>query len=392
MSRNDGRKVYLDYSASTPLDPRVEEAMRPYWAEWYGNASSAHAQGRAAEDAIEQAREHISRLLNCRPSELVFTSGGSESDNLALRGAGLVQRRRTGARRIVTTDAEHSAVSKTAAFMAEWLGFEADFVPVDRYGFTDTEAVAASAGGAAVISLMLANNEVGTVQDVAALAKLAHGAGAVFHTDAVQAGGQVPLDMQALGVDLLSLSAHKFYGPKGAGLLYVRDGIELAPSQTGGSHEQNRRAGTHYTPGIVGMAAALEFAAAEREARIAHLTARRDQLISGVVGSVSGVELTGHPTDRLPGHASFVIDGVDSNLLLMHLDARGVMASSGSACKTGDPEPSGVLLALGYSREQALAGLRLTVGLHTSEDDIDYALTVLADAVAAVRRLQTTLA
>ncbi len=392
MSRITGRKVYLDYSASTPLDPRVEEAMRPYWSEWYGNASSAHTQGRAAEDAVEQARERIARVLNCRPSELVFTSSGSESDNLALRGAALVQRRRTGAPRIVTTHAEHSAVSKTAAWMAEWLGFEAEFVAVDRYGRAETGALSAALKGAAVVSLMLANNEVGTVQDVATLAELAHGAGAVFHTDAVQAGGQIQLDVQALGVDLLSLSAHKFYGPKGVGLLYVRDGIELAPAQSGGSHEQNRRAGTHYTPGIVGLAAALDLSAAEREARVAHLTARRDQLVEGLVRGISGAELTGHPTERLPGHASFIIDGVDSNLLLMHLDARGVMASSGSACKTGDPEPSEVLLALGYSREQALAGLRLTVGLHTSEDDIDYALSVLAEAVAAVRRLQKTLA
>ena len=386
MSR-PSHPVYLDYSASTPLDPRAEAAMQPYLQGAFGNASSAHAYGRAAEAAIEDARERIAVLLNARPVEIVFTSGGSESDNLALRGVGLAVRRLTGRSRLVTTHVEHSAVSKTAAAMADWLDFEVTFAPVDEYGRALPEAVAQAAPEAAVVSLMLANNEVGTLQDVAGLAALVHANGAFFHTDAVQAGGQMALDVQALGVDLLSLSAHKFYGPKGVGLLYVRERTPIAPVNTGGSHEHGLRAGTSNAAGIVGMAAALELAMAELAARTAHLAARRDQLVEGILSTVSGAVVSGHPTERLSSHASFVFDGVDGNLLLMHLDARGVLASSGSACKTGNPEPSDVLLAMGFSREEALSGLRLTVGLQTTEADIEYAVSMVAESVAAVRRL-----
>jgi cysteine desulfurase len=386
------RPIYLDHSASTPLSEAAAQAMQPYLAVDYGNASSAHAQGRAADTAIEDARERIAALLNCRPAEIVFTSGGTESDNLALRGAALAQRRRTGALKIVTTRVEHSAVSKTAAHLAAWHDFEAVFVPVDRAGRAFPEPLEAATNGAAVVSLMIANNEVGTLQDVAPLAALAHARGALFHTDAVQAGGQLVLDVQALGVDLLSLSAHKFYGPKGVGLLYVRDGTPLAPMQTGGSHEHGLRAGTSNTPGIVGMAAALQQALEDLPARTAHLQTRRDQLIEGVLAQVPGAHLTGDPDDRLPGHASFVFEGVDGNLLLMHLDARGVMASSGSACKTGNPEPSEVLLALGYPRDLALSGLRLTVGLSTTEAEIEAAVARVADSVTAVRRLHSAYA
>lgn len=380
--------VYLDYSASTPLDPAAAEAMRPYLDAYYGNASSAHAQGRAAEAAIEDARERLARLLHCQPAEIVFTSGGTESDNLALRGGALAQRQHTGANGIVTARVEHTAVSKTAAQLAEWHGFEAVFVGVDHEARPLAAEVEAAAEGAALVSLMLANNEVGTLSDIAPLAVLAHTHGALFHTDAVQAGGQLALDVQELGVDMLSLSAHKFYGPKGVGLLYVREGTPLAPLQTGGSHEHGLRAGTSNTPGIVGMALALERALAELPARTAHTSARRDQLVDGILQSISGAYLTGHPLERLPGHASFVFEGVDGNLLLMHLEARGVMASSGSACKTGNPEPSEVLLAMGYPRELALAGLRLTVGLATTEADIEAAVLAVAESVAAVRQIQ----
>lgn len=386
------RNIYLDYSASTPLDPRVEAVMRPYQSERFGNASSAHAQGQAAEYAIEDARERAAQLLNCRPAEIVFTSGGTESDNLALRGAGLAVRRQTGRSRIVTAHVEHSAVSKTAEQMAEWLGFEAAFVPVDACGRAGVEAVEAAAADAALVSLMLANNEVGTLQDVQMLAEAAHRQGALFHSDAVQAGGQTRLDVQALGVDLLSLSAHKFYGPKGVGLLFVRQGTPLVPVNTGGGHERGLRAGTPNTPGIVGMVRALELATEEHDARANHLLARRDQLIAGILGGIAGAYLTGHASERLPGHASFVFDGVDGNLLLMHLDARGVMASSGSACHTGNPEPSEVLLAMGYPAGLALSGLRLTAGVHTTEAEIADAIGAVIESVEAVRRLQTAYA
>lgn len=379
--------VYLDYSASTPLDPAAAEAMRPYLSAHYGNASSAHAQGRAAEAAIEDARERIARLLHCQPAEVVFTSGGTESDNLALRGGALAQRQRTGANRVITTHVEHAAISKTAVQLAEWHGFEATFVDVDHEARPLPAGVEAAADGAALVSLMHANNEVGTVSDLAPLSALAHAQGALFHTDAVQAGGQLALDVQALGVDMLSLSAHKFYGPKGAGLLYVREGVPLIPTQTGGSHEHGLRAGTSNTAGIVGMVVALERAMAELPARTAHYSARRDQLIDGILSAIPGAHLTGHPIERLPNHASFVFEGVDGNLLLMHLDARGVMASSGSACKTGNPEPSEVLLAMGYPRDLAMAGLRLTVGLSTTKAEVEAAILATAESVAAVRQL-----
>jgi cysteine desulfurase len=386
------RAIYLDYSASTPLAPAAAQAMQPYLHIEYGNASSAHAQGRASEMAVEDAREQMAALLNCRPAEIIFTSGGTESDNLALRGAALAQRRRTGASRVVTTHVEHSAVSKTAAHLAEWHEFEAVFVPVDRAGRALPDALNVAANGAAVVSLMVANNEVGTLQNVTPLAALAHAHGALFHTDAVQAGGQLALDVQALGVDLLSLSAHKFYGPKGVGLLYVREGTPLAPLQTGGSHEHSLRAGTSNTPGIVGMAVALQQAIDTLPARVSQLQARRDQLIEGIMAQVTGAHVTGDPVHRLPGHASFVFEGVDGNLLLVHLDARGLMASSGSACKTGNPEPSEVLLALGYPRGLALSGLRLTVGLATTEADIEAAVSRVAESVTVVRRLHSAYA
>jgi cysteine desulfurase len=237
-------------------------------------------------------------------------------------------------------------------------------------------------------SSMYANNEVGTIQPIPQLAQAAHQRGILFHTDAVQAGGQLALDVQALDVDMMSLSAHKFYGPKGVGVLYVRDGIDLISTQTGGSHESGRRAGTLNTPLIVGMAKALEIAYAKQETHVAHYQTMRDFLIDGILAEVPGAQLTGHPANRLPSHASFVIPGMDSNTLLMHLDVNGIAASSGSACKTGNPEPSSVLLAMGYSPDEAVSGLRLTVGRQTTVEDVEYTIQVLAKAVEKLSRLQ----
>ncbi|MBL8163345.1 MAG: cysteine desulfurase, partial [Anaerolineae bacterium] len=351
------RTVYLDHSASTPTSATVLDAMLPYFATVYGNPSSSHWFGQQAEAAIEDSRERIARVLNCTPGEIVFTSGGSESDNLAIRGVAWALRKTRGATHLITTPIEHNAVRKTVDQLAEVMGFTQTVIPVSAYGIVDVEDFAcACRSDSSLGSVMLANNEIGSIQPIAALASLAHERGVLLHTDAVQAAGQVPLDVQALGVDLLSLSAHKFYGPKGVGVLYVRKGGELVPSQSGGSHEEGRRAGTHNTPLIVGMALALEQAYADFDARTAHYRARRDQLIDGVLRRVPGVELTGHPSLRLPAHASFAIEGVDSTTLLMHLDRRGIAASGGSACKTGNPEPSEVLLAMGYSHEAALGG------------------------------------
>lgn len=382
------RAVYLDHSATTPVDPRVLEAMLPYFSDFYGNGSSAHSFGRRAEHAVEDARESIARILNCQPNEIVFTSGGTESDNLALRGVAWA--RREQGKHIVVSAVEHSAILRTSAELTDSMGFERTLLPVDRHGTVDSEDFAAALRpDTTIASVMVANNEVGTIQPIAQLAALARERGVIFHTDAVQAAGQLSLDVQALGVDLMSLSAHKFYGPKGVGALYVRAGTALEPTQSGGSHENNRRAGTLNTPGIVGMAKALELAYSELDARTAHFQQRRDQLIDGVLSRVTGAQLTGHPEQRLPSHASFVVGGVDSNLLLMHLDMKGVAASSASACKTGNPEPSDVLLAMGYPRELALGSLRMTVGLQTREADVDYAVDTLTQAVEKLHRLRS---
>ncbi|NPV66820.1 MAG: cysteine desulfurase [Anaerolineae bacterium] len=385
---SSSRMVYLDYAATTPVDPRVLDAMLPFFTETYGNPSSIHRFGRAAEQAVEDARERVARILGCTPGEIVFTSCGSESDNLALRGAMLMARRDGRGQHLVTSPVEHSAVTQTARQLAELLGFAVTQVPVDRHARVDPADVArACREDTALVSVMYANNEVGTVQPLAAIAATAHQHGALMHTDAVQAAGQLPLDVQALGVDLLAISAHKFYGPKGIGALYVRNGIALAPSQSGGGQENGRRAGTHNVAFIVGLARALEIAYEEATQYNARYQQLRDRLIDGILARVPDAQLTGHPRERLPNNASFVFQHVDGNALLMHLDLKGIAASSGSACKVGSPEPSAVLLSMGFDRTWALGGLRLTVGRHTTDEDIDYALEVIPDAVERVRKL-----
>lgn len=381
------RSVYLDHSASTPVDPRVLDAMLPYFTADFGNGSSAHRFGRAAERAIEDARESMAHIFHVQADSIIFTSGGTESDNLAVRGAAWSRAGR--GRHLITTPVEHPAVVNTVTQLAARMGFERTLLPVDSFGSVDLEdAAAAMRPDTTLISVVYANNEVGTIQPIPQIAALARERGVLSHTDAVQAAGQLSLDMEALGVDMLSISAHKFYGPKGVGALILRDGVDLETVQTGGSHEGGRRAGTSNTPGIVGMAKALELAYAEREARVAHLQAMRDLLIDGVLTRVPGARLTGHPTQRLPSHASFIIDGVDGSTLLMHMDVRGVAVSSGSACKTGNPEPSAVLLAMGYAPADALGSLRMTVGKDTHADDIEYAVETLSAVVDKLRRLQ----
>ncbi len=382
------RSIYLDHSATTPTDARVLEAMLPYFSEVYGNGSASHSFGRKAEQAIEDARASIARVLHCGADEIVFTSGGTEADNLALRGAAWALRERGS--HLITSAVEHDAVANTVAQLADVMGFSRTLLPVDSNGQVNVEDFAAAIQAhTTVASVIYANNEVGTLEPIAQLSALARERGVIFHTDAVQAAGQLSLDVQALGVDLMSISAHKFYGPKGVGALFVRDGIDLVASQSGGSHENYRRSGTYNTPGIVGMATALELAYRELDARTAHFRARRDQLIDGVLSRVPGAILTGHPEKRLPSHASFVLDGIDGNTLLMHLDMKGIAASSASACKTGNPEPSEVLLAMGYARKLALSSLRMTVGLQTTEADIEFAVETLAQTVEKLRKLAT---
>ena len=388
-----GRQVYLDHSASTPVDPRVIEAMLPYFGEVYGNPSSAHRFGSRAERAIEDARITVAGILNCQPSEVIFTSCGTESDNLAIRGAGWSARHRGEPSRLVTSPIEHSAVTNTVEQMGALMGFDTEIAPVDKFGAIDAGKFAeACQRGGALASIIYASNELGTIQDLPLLSQIAHAHDMLMHTDAVQAGGQLDLDVERLGVDMLSLSAHKFYGPKGVGLLYLKDGVELAPSQSGGSHEHGMRAGTHNTAFIVGMAKALALAYDENDERLRHFTEMRDLLIQGILDRLPCAALSGHPDRRLPSHASFILHGIDANALMMHLDMVGVAASSGSACKTGNPEPSEILLGVGYSEDEAKSGLRLSVGLQSSEDDISYALDALETAVEKLSKLKREMA
>lgn len=387
------RSVYLDYSASTPTDPRVVQAMMPYFTEVFGNASSAHSFGRKAESAIETARATVAKIFNCKPNEVIFTSGGSESDNLALRGAAWMQQQKKQKNHLITTPIEHSAITNTMKQLAEHMNFELSYVDVDKYGIVQAETFASSiTEKTSVASIIYANNEVGTVQPLAGLGKVAHENKVLLHTDAVQAAGQLSLDVQELNVDMISISAHKFYGPKGVGALFVREGIDLLPSQSGGSHERGRRAGTHNTPFIVGLAKALEIAYEERDERLAKVKYLRQMLIDEVIARIPQAETTGHPEQRLPSHASFIFDGIDANQLIMHLDMNGVAASSASACKTGNPEPSSVLLALGYSAQKASGSLRCTLSHHISEEDIDYAVNTIEASVAALYKLKKALA
>lgn len=384
-------RIYLDHAATTPVDPRVVEAMLPHFSQNYGNPSSVHAFGRQAEKALEQARRDIAAVLNCSPAEIIFTGCGSEADNLALRGGALAARRQRGAGHIITTPIEHDAVLNTARQLRNHFDFELTELPVDAEGCVDPDDVArALRPDTALVSVIYANNEIGTIEPMAEIAAICQERAIPLHTDAVQAGSQLELDVQKLGVDYLALGAHKFYGPKGVGALYVRKDSPLLPMQTGGGHEHGLRAGTQNVPYIVGMAEALKITASERANQNARFQALREKIIEGVLNTIPESALTGHRSERLPNHASFVFRGVDGNELLMHLDVAGIAASSGSACKTGDPEPSEVLLALGLSPEWALGSLRLTVGRQTTQAHVDQLLEELPGIIQKLRALEAT--
>ena len=378
--------VYLDFAATTPIDTRVLAAMQPYFTTEFGNPSSVHRWGQQAERALEGARREVAAVLNCRPNEIIFTSGGSEADNLALRGAALAAREARGAAHLITSPIEHSAVLSTLRQLRDHFGFTLTILPVDGAGLVAPDDLArAVRPDTALVSIMYACNEIGTIEPLADLAAICRERRVLFHTDAVQAASQLDLDVQRLGVDYLALGAHKFYGPKGVGALYVRDGRPLLPMQTGGAHENGLRAGTPNVPYVVGLAEALKITAAERGDHNARFTAWRDRLIEGVLVSIPASALTGPVSLRLPNHASFVLAGIDGNELLMHLDLAGIGASSGSACKTGDPEPSEVLLALGLPRDVALGSLRLTVGRTTTDAHIEQLLGALPGIVSKMR-------
>ncbi|HHY33558.1 MAG TPA: cysteine desulfurase NifS [Firmicutes bacterium] len=379
------RTVYLDNAATTRPRREVVEAMLPYLGDKYGNPSSIYGIGREARAALDEARDTVARILGAEAGEIVFTGSGTEADNAAIKGVAFANRDRGD--HIITSAIEHHAVLDSAKRL-EKRGFRVTYVPVDSYGMVDPADVeAAITDKTILISIMHANNEVGTIEPIEEIARIAKEHGVYFHTDAVQTAGHIPIDVNRLGVDLLSLSAHKFYGPKGVGALYVRRGVRMERYLDGGGQERNRRAGTENVAGIVGLAKALELAVSEMNDEAGRVSQLRDRLIRGVMDRITHVRLNGHPTRRLPGNASFCFEFIEGESLLLNLDMLGVCGSSGSACTSGSLEPSHVLLAMGIPHEVAHGSLRLTLGRYNTEEDVDYVLEHLPGIVAKLRAM-----
>jgi cysteine desulfurase len=381
--------VYMDHSATTRVDQRVVEAMLPYFTEQYGNPSSLYFLGQKAHQAIETARRTVAGILNAVPREVVFTGCGTESDNLAIRGVALA--RQSQGKHLITTPIEHKAVLDTMHQLEEEMGFEVTILPVDEHGMVHAEEVRrALRPDTILVSIMYANNEVGTIQPLAEIGDLLKGHPAVFHVDAVQAGGYLPLDVQALGVDMLALSGHKFHAPKGVGMMYVRRGTPYVTTMTGGGQENSQRAGTQNVPYIVAFAKALEIAHTDRAGKNAHLVTLRDRLISTILEAVPTAKLTGHPTKRLPGHASFTMGaGFEADAMLLGLDMEGIAASSGSACTSGRNAASHVLTAMGVPYREALSALRFSLGDDNTMDEVEYVAEKLPQVI---QRLQAFVA
>jgi cysteine desulfurase len=378
--------LYLDHSATTAVDPRVLESMLPYFSTYYGNPSSLYSVGVAARRALESARASVANILGATPAEIYFTGCGTESDNLALRGVawGL----HSQGNHIITTSIEHHAVGNTCAQLEREMGFNITYLPVDHQGCINPDDVArAITDRTILISVMYANNEVGTIEPIKEIGNIAHSYNVLFHTDAVQAPGLLPLSVEDLNVDLLAISGHKFYAPKGVGVLYVRRGTHILPNQTGGGQERNLRAGTENTPYIVGLAKALTLAEETRQHEVARLQSLRDKLITGVMERIPDAVLTGHAEKRLASHASFVFPGVEGEAVVLKLSMLGIGASSGSACSSGEDGPSHVLSALDYEHTIARGSLRLTLGRENVTEDVDRVLGVLPDVIASLRAM-----
>jgi len=383
--------IYFDHAATTPLHPRVLEAMLPYLRERFGNPSGTYALAREAQRALDQARRSVADVLGCRSTEVVFTSGGSESINTALRGVAFAQKKARVGDHVVTTAVEHHAVLHTCEYLEEF-GLEVTYVPVDQHGLADPDEVVRAVNERTVlVSVMAANNEVGTIEPVAEIARALRERGRAlgrripFHTDAVQAPGMLDLNVEALGVDLLSLSAHKFYGPKGAGVLYLRRGTPFLPQQSGGGQERQRRAGTEDVAGIVGTGVALRLAEEGREANSRGCRALRDRLSEGILTRIPGSQLNGHPERHLANNVNVSFRGVEGEALLARLDEVGIAASSGAACGSSTWEPSHVLIAMGLPLETAVGSLRLTLGPSNTKEEVDYLLGVLPDLVRSLQ-------
>jgi cysteine desulfurase len=383
------KRIYLDYAATTPTHPEVVEAMLPYFSQAFGNPSSIHFQGQEAKAAIEEAREKIAAFIGAQDEEIVFTSGGTEANNLAIKG--IAYANESKGNHIITTAIEHHSLIEPCQFLAR-RGFEVTYLPVDGYGLVDPEEVEkAVTDNTIMVSVMHANNEIGTIEAIRGIAEIAHKRGIYFHTDAVQTVGHIPVDVNELGVDLLSISAHKLYGPKGVGALYVRSGTRMVSFIHGGGQERGRRAGTENVPAIVGFGKAIGIAEAEAAKERKRLLPLRDKLITGLCERIDNIRLNGHPTRRLPNNVNVSIDFVEGESMLINLDLEGIAASSGSACSSGALEPSHVLSALGLPPEQAFGSLRFTLGRETVEEDIDRVLEILPQIVARLRSMSPLL-
>ncbi len=379
------KRIYLDYAATTPTHPEVLKAMLPYFTDSFGNPSSIHSYGQEARDAIEKARNQIAALISARSEEIVCTGSGTEADNFALTGVALA--RQAKGNHIITCAIEHHAVLETCKFLQKQ-GVAVTYLPVDGYGRVDPDDVKkAITNKTVLLSIMHANNECGTIEPVAAIAKIAREAGVYFHTDAVQTVGHIPVNVNELGVDLLSSSGHKLYGPKGVGILYIRKGTKISPFMHGGGQEKGRRASTENVPAIVGFGQAAEIARLEMLEEARRLTAMRDRLVDGILQSIEGTQLNGHPTARLPNNVNVSVDYVEGESMLLNLDLAGICVSTGSACSSGDAEPSHVLMAMGLQPLQAHGSLRFTLGKWTTEQEIDHVLEVLPGIISKLRAM-----
>jgi cysteine desulfurase len=379
------RRVYMDHAATTPVDPEVVEAIVPYFTEIYGNASSLHSFGREAHNAMEEARRKVARLINARPEEIIFTAGGTESDNMAIKGVAYANRSRGD--HIITSTIEHPAVLETCRSL-EKQGFKVSYVSVDKDGLIELDSLRKAVTERTIlVTIMHANNEIGTIEPIEEIAEIAGTKNIVFHTDAVQSAGKIPIDVKEIGVDLLSISAHKIYGPKGIGALYVRKGTRLEPIIHGGGHEGGLRSSTENIPGIVGLGKATELAERRMSEDTAHLTMLRDQLIKETLSDVEESYLNGHPTKRLPNNAHFRFTGIEGEALVLNLDEKGIAASTGSACSSKKLLPSHVLMAIGLDEVQAHGSLRLTLGRENTKEDIEYVLQVLPETVKKLRAI-----
>jgi cysteine desulfurase len=378
-------RIYLDYAATTPVHPNVFKAMFPYFTEAFGNPSSIYSYGQEAKRAIEEARNKVAGLIGARDEEIVFTSGGTEADNYALQGVVFANEGKVN--HIITTSIEHPAVMETCKFL-EKRGFNVTYLPVDSFGLVDPDDVRkAITSKNTLISVMHANNEVGTIEPITEIAKIAREDGIYFHTDAVQTAGHIPVDVNELGVDLLSMSAHKLYGPKGVGALFIRKGTKITPFMHGGGQEKRRRSGTENVPGIVGFGKAAELARQDMGREAGRLTLLRDKLIKGIFKHIDHIYLNGHPVKRLPNNVNISFDFVEGESMCLNLDLEGICASTGSACGSSSLEPSHVLLALGLRHEQAHGSLRFTLGKWTTEEEINRVLEVLPGIVAKLRAM-----